>query len=42
MMNFRGARLKAERPIGKGSPEPRRKMTVALSHVRGRGAAKRG
>lgn len=32
MMNFRGARLKAERPTEKRSPEPRSKMTVALDH----------
>lgn len=36
-MNLRGARLKAERPTEKRSPEPRGKMTAALDHMRGRG-----
>lgn len=42
MMNFRGARLKAERPTEKESAEPRSKMTAALDHMRGRGVVKRG
>lgn len=42
MMTFREARLKAERPTEKRSPEPRSKMTAALDHMKGRGVVKRG